>query len=469
MEFSNTFGVDDNLNLEEVANHNDSVEREKKNLRKMEFSNTFGVDDNLNLEVLDLTDSSVSKNTDSPSVNKNQIRGLKDENGRLSQLLREKEFEIRQLQKGLSTQSDSIKLPEFTNDTAAMKIVELSKKLRKAVSDLEVEKTKSRCLAKKYEVLKQEGKDITQEPKDITDLEEEIKQLQGKLKQTESKMNEWRNQSQVFKQELKLANKVISQEVGESANIHALLSESSSWKGRAQQNLTLQQKVSELKQQLKQYQNKATGKNNPDGESNVSEANISEQNSSNQALRQLIKSRKENQEKMEIELKNAQENYANIKTKCDCLKARNQILSNETKVNKQQIQVLLEKGKRDEELIETLMNQHGRMKEMIENNIRVSKPESLHQQMGEMVVKKQNNDNLVNQLKMIIEEKDKKLKLLEDQMNQSLFQECPSCNLTFENANCGSAIINTGENCNEEFSQMSEATPIQSDINNQDF
>lgn len=59
---------------------------------------------------------------------------------------------------------------------------------------------------------------------------------------------------------------------------------------------------------------------------------------------------------------------------------------------------------------------------MIENNIHISKPESLHQQTNEIVVKKQQNDNFVNQLKMIIEEKDKKLKHLEDQINQS-FQE----------------------------------------------
>ncbi|GAB1598060.1 coiled-coil domain-containing protein 13-like, partial [Argonauta hians] len=285
----------------------------------------------------------------------------------------------------------------------------------------------------------------TKSPPSPNCLEEEIKQLQGKLKQTENKMNEWRNQSQTMKQELKLANKVICQEVGEGSNIHSLLAENSTWKGRAQQIIALQQKVCDLKQNLKQLQAKV---------SNNGEIPAPVENSNSQALKQIVNKRKDIQEKLDQELKNSQEKYASLKTKFDGIKARCQILSNEVKLNKQQIQVLLEKGKRDEDLIETLMNQLSRLKEMIASKPSVPRhePIELHSNSLSNIVEKQNTENLVKQLKVIIEEKDKRLVLLENQVGQAQYKKCPQCNNY-----CESSI----------YDEDSEATNLSDDSLNQ--
>ncbi|GAB1598061.1 hypothetical protein Ahia01_000083000, partial [Argonauta hians] len=99
----------------------------------------FGAGDNLNLQLSDLPEYSpvVEEVSVDDSGEKDIIRGLKDENGRLNQLVKEKQFEIKQLRKEINFQNNGMKLTEITNETAAFKIVELSKKLRQAVADLE--------------------------------------------------------------------------------------------------------------------------------------------------------------------------------------------------------------------------------------------------------------------------------------------------------------------------------------------
>ena len=65
-------------------------------------------------------------------------------------------------------------------------------------------------------------------------------------------MAEQHNQCQVLKQELKLAQRVITKEVGDGVNISALISGTSGRRGRAQQIITLQSKLAELGEQLRQ-------------------------------------------------------------------------------------------------------------------------------------------------------------------------------------------------------------------------
>lgn len=428
-------------------------EKMKINSAELKFSSVFGVDDELNLQLqADESPTPVSVQLpENQQVMKDQIRGLKDENGRLFQLLKEKDFEIRHLQKFKSEHAVSLGMPGLTSDTAAAKIVELSKKLRETVAEMETEKTKCKQLAKKCEDLKLQ----IANPKEChserpieqnTNSEEqksaeEVKGLQEKLKQAESKMADWRNQCQILKQELKLANRVISQEVGEGFNLHSLISGKSTWKGRTQQIITLQQKISELKHQIEDLQSR--------NENSPKEAAASEKSNSNPTLRRLVQERKEAHDKVIIQLKEVQEQHASLKSKFESGKARNQVLSNEVKILKQQIQTLLDKGQHDDEMISTLMMQLSHMKDLMQENNQLKQQ---HQEMKlpKMSATKLNDDYIVEQLNRIIAERDEKIRSLTESLKHlsgemtpkgEAFYLAPVADPNTEKNNCETAMI----------------------------
>ena len=70
----------------------------------------------------------------------------------------ERDFELRQLRKKQNEQKESATpgTGSVTNETAAQKIVELSKKLREQTAELQSEKTKARQMTKKCMDLERE-------------------------------------------------------------------------------------------------------------------------------------------------------------------------------------------------------------------------------------------------------------------------------------------------------------------------
>ncbi|XP_075000434.1 coiled-coil domain-containing protein 13 isoform X2 [Calonectris borealis] len=200
-----------------------------------------------------------------------QLREVRDENCRLYKLVTEKDFEIKQLQKKI--QEDRLALSGasgLAGDVAATKIVELAKKNREITAETETEKAKVKQLSNKVKELEKElqtavekvhslgGGDAGIKQSTLKMIEgnlaesPEVKALQEKLTTANFKVMEYRNQLQSAKQELKMTQKLLANEVGEDVNIQSLLTNSGSWRGRAQQILVLQSKVRELENQLGQ-------------------------------------------------------------------------------------------------------------------------------------------------------------------------------------------------------------------------
>lgn len=365
-----------------------------------------------------------------------KIRELKDENGRLYKLLREKDQEIRQMKKKQEAEKmlAAAGASMITNDTAATKIVELSKKLRELTSELESERTKSKQFARKCEELTKEvtGNSSLNASNEMENKEldqHELKATAEKLKQAESKLMDLRNQIQTLKAELKISQKVLAQEVGDGVSMSSLVSGSSGWKGRALQISVLQKKVTELRKQLNEKVEhgsrgdmESVGSNSEFPEEMIGGAsqqsarnNLTERHK--EQIRKLEKQRKENQDRLAEELKVLEQRNMELKQKVEASKARNNNLSEEMKIQKKQNQLLTEKGKHDNELIEMLVKQQSQWKKIVEDNSK-KVPDGTEIAAGLHLER-----NTIERLKTIITEKEEKIKSLENEIKRLKFHQ----------------------------------------------
>ncbi|PVD35725.1 hypothetical protein C0Q70_02688 [Pomacea canaliculata] len=402
--------------------------------------NEFGVSDTLNLKLGEKAVPIPSYLSEELVDHLNtQIREMKDENGRLFKLLSEKDFEIRQLKKKKADEKTAVMESQLTNETAATKIVELSKKIRELNAELESERTKCKQFQRKCQELQQlVSQANTQGQGDIQSLksgfgsvvslqsmaerkeqdEVDVKALQDKLRQTELKMADYRNQCQILKQEIKVAHKVLSQELGETANLQTLLNNPSNFRGRAQQIVALQNKVEELKVQL-ESQNSSSIENEVLGKGSTARRHTQDEKY-REELRRLEKERREAQEREANNKKALEEEFHNQKQRMEAAKARNKILASEIKMLKQQVQTLLKKGQNDDELIQALMKQQTQLKQMLEeSNVRKSDAEQKKEEaVKHLSQRNQQDNNVVGQLKAIVAEKESKVKQLEQELQQ---------------------------------------------------
>ncbi|BFZ06224.1 hypothetical protein BsWGS_09261 [Bradybaena similaris] len=386
------------------------VDRKSKNNETF-----FGTNDALSLKTFPANNGSYISE-DNPS---DQIRQLKDENGRLYKLSLEKDFEVRQLRKKMEENRNISVDGALTNEIAATKIIELSKKIRELTSEKEAEKTRCKQLQKQLHDLQMQSllppastsaslQSNVEKNKDDDVID--VKLLQERLKQSEARATDFRNQCLSLRQELKVAHKVLSQEIGEDVNFQMLLNESSNWRGRAQQIIALQGKVDELRVQL--------DGSNADGEKNSSAKRRQEEKHRDE-LRKMERDRKEAQEHAAVKLKNLEVENQSLLDKVDAGKARNKVLSNEIKTLKLQMQTLLKKSRNDDEFIDALMKQQSQMKQLLEDH---NKQQTQHQylqqqQLHQMTVNSQHNNNIVEQLKAVTAQKEAQVNMLELELN----------------------------------------------------
>ncbi|XP_074900286.1 coiled-coil domain-containing protein 13 isoform X4 [Buteo buteo] len=425
--------------------------KEKQNSQKGDNGNaqeTFRVPHDLNLfeigQPVNEDDSKRLLEIENEQL-QDQLREVRDENCRLYKLVTEKDFEIKQLQKKI--QEDRLALlgaSALAGDVAATKIVELAKKNREITAETESEKAKVKQLNNKVKELERELQTAIEKIHSLGGGDAEIKQstlkmiegnlaespkvkaLQEKLTTANFKVMEYRNQLQSAKQELKMTQKLLANEVGEDVNIQSLLTNSGSWRGRAQQILVLQSKVRELENQLGQNKTR-TSLSEIDEEllALTDPRKLSAQEKNLLKIRSLEKEKKETLEKLTGEHDALQKSHEEVKKKLDASKARNKVLCSEVKTLKEQIVTLLEKGKHDDELIDALLSQQKQMQEILKHLSQQDEKNKESQQMlGQHLnseVQKQNC--LIEQLRQMVAEREAKVKELEEEIGQLTLQK----------------------------------------------
>nr|XP_023963184.1 coiled-coil domain-containing protein 13 isoform X4 [Chrysemys picta bellii] len=405
-----------------------AMEKKKEKQHGQKGSNnnpkeTFGVHDDLNLFKVDgqLSNEEISKRLleDENEQLQDQLREVVDENGRLYKLVRERDFEIRQLQKKMEEERLALKgMSGLAGDVAATKIVELSKKNRELTAETESEKAKVKQLNNKVKELEKElqtalgkiqslgGNDSGIKQSMLRRMEgnspgsPELKALQEKLTAANFKAMELRNQLQTTKQELKMMQKLLASEVGEDVNIQNLLTISGSWRGRAQQILVLQGKLRELENQLGQGKSRASVSNADEEMLALTDPQkLSAQEKNLLRIRSLEKEKKEALEKLSGEHNTLQKDHEDVKKKLDASKARNKVLSNE---NEQ---------KQMHEILKHLSLQDEKNKES---------QQSLGQHLNSEA---QKQSSLIGQLQQMVAEREAKIKELEEEMGLLTLQQ----------------------------------------------
>ncbi|XP_007947874.1 coiled-coil domain-containing protein 13 [Orycteropus afer afer] len=370
---------------------------------------------------------------------RDQLRETVDENGRLYKLLKERDFEIKHLQKKIEEDRFAFTgTAGMAGDMVATKIVELSKKNRLLMAESEGAKTRTKQLSNRIQELERElqmavarlpaqgaaeaGAKPPRAQMGDTALPEspEVKALQDRLAAANLKMSDLRNQIQAVKQELRVAQKVLASEVGEDVNVQQLLSTPGTWRGRAQQILVLQSRVRELEKQLGQTRSRSAGTASDELSIHSDSRKLSAQEKNLLRIRTLEREKQEGWEKLASERDALQRELEELKKKFEGVKSRNKVLSSEVKTLRSQMGTLVEKGRHDDELIDALMGQLKQLQEVLGSlSLQEEKTRASHHRLDQQLNSEaQQSSSLVAQLRAMVAEREAKVRQLELEIGQ---------------------------------------------------
>lgn len=302
--------------------------------------------------------------------------------------------------------------PEYTNSSTSLmtqRIVELSKKNRELSCQTEAMKTKINKLLRDNESLKNmvecfRDKDVQEDLTRTSSLNFELEtggtSSQQNVQLT-NKVIEYRRQTQLLRMELKTALRALSQEVGDGATPHSVLSlvsgsSGGGWRGRQQQIISLQQKCSELQLKLKETV--------VDAEVGAGDQGLI---IAQKALAQQDKKKQEQIEKLTQDLEHATTDLKSAQKDLKASKARIQTLDSQIKVFKSQIEILegklTESDKSAGELEKEIRHLKLEQANLKERERRYRDQSSLEIQEGQRAVQRERG--IVSRLQEVIQEK----------------------------------------------------------------
>lgn len=202
------------------------------------------------------------------------------ENNELRKCVFIKDQNIKDLNKTISDLNQRIRDiisgtgPAISSKSAGIisaKITDLCKQNRHLVAEVEGYKTKNAALERKImqlEIINKENEKLDiclckDEPIDASP--DELKELNSKLSIINKKLYDSKNRNLELKNDILLATKILQQELGDKfTSIKELQNDVIGWKGRAQQIVLLQAKVSDLEEKLTgKYKNPIETKSKP--------------------------------------------------------------------------------------------------------------------------------------------------------------------------------------------------------------
>nr|XP_021201728.2 coiled-coil domain-containing protein 13 [Helicoverpa armigera] len=231
------------------------------------------------------------------------------------------------------------------------KITDLCKQNRHLVSEIESYKTKNAALERKVMQLdiinkEHEKLDICVCKDDHIDPNpDELKELNNKLNSVNKKLYESKNRNLELKNDILMATRILQQELGDKfTSIKELQNDVAGWKGRAQQIVLLQAKISELEDKL-----------NIKSKSDVHSENKKKDQA--QLIRDLEQKRKREVDQAMKEMETLREENQELKRRLEGARCRIRNLECDATTIRQKMQTFVEKSSHDDMLINEQRNQ----------------------------------------------------------------------------------------------------------------